>query len=49
MRRSRRPRKTSQRNSDDLVADSIDFPTDDDVDDYEERRRHKRSLHIHYC
>ncbi len=42
VRRSRRPRKTSQRNSDDLVADSIDFPTDDDVDDYEERRRHNK-------
>ncbi len=42
VRRSRRPRKTSQRNSDDLVGDSIDFPTDDDVDDYEERRRHNK-------
>ncbi len=33
----RRPKKTSQRNSDDLVGDSTDFPTDDD----EERRRKK--------
>ncbi len=37
VRRSRRPKKTSQRNSDDLVGDSTDFPTDDD----EERRRQK--------
>ncbi|XP_016354000.1 mis18-binding protein 1 [Sinocyclocheilus anshuiensis] len=40
VRRSRRPKKISQRNSDDvLVGDSIDFPTDDDD---EERRRHDK-------
>ncbi|KAF4102285.1 hypothetical protein G5714_017085 [Onychostoma macrolepis] len=38
VRRSRRPKKILQRNSDDvLVGDSIDFPTDD-----EERRRHDK-------
>ncbi|XP_050988574.1 mis18-binding protein 1 [Labeo rohita] len=44
VRCSRRPKKISQRISDDfLVGDSIDFPTDDDDDDYEdERRRHKK-------
>uniref|UniRef100_A0A8C1WZU2 MIS18 binding protein 1 n=1 Tax=Cyprinus carpio TaxID=7962 RepID=A0A8C1WZU2_CYPCA len=35
----RRPKKISQRNSDVLVGDSIDFPTDDDN---EERRRHDK-------
>ncbi|XP_026142077.1 mis18-binding protein 1 [Carassius auratus] len=39
VRRSRRPKKILQRNSDDvLVGDSIDFPKDDDV----ERRRHDK-------
>ncbi|KAL1257929.1 hypothetical protein QQF64_011173 [Cirrhinus molitorella] len=45
VRRSRRPKKISQRYSNDvLVGDSIDFPTDDDDDDDddEERRRHKK-------
>ncbi len=39
VRRSRRPKKTSQRNSDVLVGDSIDLPTDDDD---EESRRHNK-------
>ncbi|XP_073683360.1 mis18-binding protein 1 [Garra rufa] len=43
VRRSRRPKKASQRYSDDvLVGDSIDFPTDDDDDGDEERRRHNK-------
>ncbi|KAL0170137.1 hypothetical protein M9458_034733, partial [Cirrhinus mrigala] len=43
VRRSRRPKKISQRNTDDvLVGDSIDFPTDDDDDYEEERRRHDK-------
>ncbi|XP_016123759.1 mis18-binding protein 1-like [Sinocyclocheilus grahami] len=41
VRGSLRPKKVSQRNSDDvLVGDSVDFPTDDDND--EERRRHDK-------
>ncbi|KTF79220.1 hypothetical protein cypCar_00014827 [Cyprinus carpio] len=41
VRGSRRPKKVSQRNSDALVGDAVDLPTDDDDDD-EERRGHDK-------